>query len=145
LVLAQVGPDAAERLLEYGGAQSREITFLGALMSWASVVVAPSTGPLHVAVALGRPVVTFYPPVRVMSALRWGPYLKNEARATVHVPDVYCGQDFQCRGSLCHYYPCMRGLTVDQAVESVRQYLEEERQSNDGEKIGNRSAAPNMG
>lgn len=122
--LAQVpDPVLHKRWLEYGGRQARGIDFLGALMKKVSVVVAPSTGPLHVAVAVGTPVVTFYPPVRVMSALRWGPYLEDATRASILVPDVYCGQVFKCRGALCNYYPCMRGLTVDWAVSQVHKQL----------------------
>jgi ADP-heptose:LPS heptosyltransferase len=109
--------------MEYGGRDAAGIDFLAALMSKASVVVAPSTGPLHVAVAVGTPVVTFYPPVRVMSALRWGPYLNDEEHSSVLVPDVYCGQAFKCRGSLCHYYPCMRSLTVEGALDQVRKQV----------------------
>jgi ADP-heptose:LPS heptosyltransferase len=117
------------RWLEYGGREAKGIDFLGALLSKASVAVAPSTGPLHVAVAVGTPVVTFYPPVKVMSALRWGPYLQNEDRASVLVPDVYCGQSFKCRGSLCNYYPCMRQLTVEWALEQVRRQLANSREN----------------
>jgi heptosyltransferase-3 len=108
-----------EKLMVYVNRQSDPITVLGGLYSQASVVVAPSTGPLHLAVALGRPVVTFYPPIRVQSALRWGPYLKDESRASVLVPENYCGEDFKCRGSLCHYFPCMKSLTVIQALEQA--------------------------
>jgi heptosyltransferase-3 len=45
-----------------------------ALLSLSTVMVAPSTGPLHLAVALGKKTVSFYPPIKVQSALRWGPY-----------------------------------------------------------------------
>jgi ADP-heptose:LPS heptosyltransferase len=108
-----------EKLAAYVNTKGDPVTFLGALYRHASLVVAPSTGPLHLAVALGAPVVTFYPPIRVQSALRWGPYLKDEARASILVPEVYCGEDFTCRGSLCHYYPCMKSLTVAQALEQA--------------------------
>jgi ADP-heptose:LPS heptosyltransferase len=37
-------------------------------------VVAPSTGPMHLAVALGKKVVSVFPPIKVQSAVRWGPY-----------------------------------------------------------------------
>lgn len=111
------------RWIEYGGRDAKGIDFLGALMKRVGVVVAPSTGPLHVAVAVGTPVVTFYPPVRVMSALRWGPYLADARRASILVPDVYCGQVFKCRGPLCNFYPCMRGLTVEWALAQVREQL----------------------
>jgi heptosyltransferase-3 len=101
------------------------IQFLGALYTHSAVVVAPSTGPLHLAVAVGKPVVTFYPPIRVQSAIRWGPYVKDESRASILVPDVYCGQDFKCLGNLCNYFPCMRGLTVTMVIEQVHRQLEQ--------------------
>lgn len=103
----------------YGGQGSGAVDGLGAIFSQASVVVAPSTGPMHLAVALRKPVVTFFPPVRVQSAIRWGPYLRDERRASILVPEVYCGEDFKCRGSLCNYHPCMKTLTVTQAHEEV--------------------------
>jgi ADP-heptose:LPS heptosyltransferase len=109
----------AEKLWVYINSGGDSVTYLGALYSHASLVVAPSTGPLHLAVALERPVVTFYPPIRVQSAVRWGPYLEKDSRASVLVPDVYCGEDFTCRGPVCHYYPCMKSLTVNQALEQA--------------------------
>jgi len=115
--------ELSEKFWIYGGVGVGSIENLGGIFSFASLVVAPSTGPLHLAVALGKPVVTFYPPVRVQSALRWGPYLADEKRARVLVPEVFCGQDFDCRGSLCNYYPCMKSLTVDQAIQQAKTAL----------------------
>jgi heptosyltransferase III len=114
-----LGTDAA-KVMFYGGPVSAPVDFLGGLFSHASLVIAPSTGPLHVAVALGKRVVTFYSPVRVQSAIRWGPYLKDESKASVLVPEVYCGQDFHCLGSLCNYYPCMKTLTVNQVLDEIK-------------------------
>jgi len=111
--------ELGEKLWVYANTGGDPVTFLGALYAQSALVVAPSTGPLHLAVALGRPVVTFYPPIRVQSALRWGPYLKDEKRASILVPDVYCGEDFTCRGSVCHYYPCMKSLSVNEALEQA--------------------------
>ena len=96
---------------------------LAALYSLAHVVVAPSTGPMHLAIALEKRVVTFFPPVRVQSALRWGPYRSEEDSVTIFVPDVYCGQDFKCIGNLCHYYPCMKSISVKEAVSEVKRHL----------------------
>jgi len=110
-----------EKVFWYGksSATNSGIEKLAGLYSWADLVVAPSTGPLHLAVALGKSVVTFYPPIRVQSAIRWGPYLKDEHRASVLTPEVYCGQDFKCRGPLCNYHPCMKSLTVAQVLEEA--------------------------
>ncbi len=110
-------------LITYVQAEGEALTFLGALFFYAEVVVAPSTGPLHLAVAVGRPVVTFYPPIRVQSAIRWGPYVMQESTASILVPEVYCGEDFKCRGVLCNYYPCMKTLTVAQAQEEIQHQL----------------------
>lgn len=43
------------------------------LLQTAKAVVAPSTGVLHLAAAMGTPSVGIYSPVRVHRALRWGP------------------------------------------------------------------------
>jgi ADP-heptose:LPS heptosyltransferase len=37
-------------------------------------VMAPSTGTLHLANALGRPILSFYPPAKAVSAIRWAPF-----------------------------------------------------------------------
>lgn len=121
-IKAELG-ELAERTIFYGGTDVQGVDRLAALFSFGACVVAPSTGPLHVAVAVGTPVVSFYPPIRVQSALRWGPYLSDEPRASVLVPDVFCGEDFDCRGTLCNYYPCMRGLMPQQALEQVEKHL----------------------
>jgi ADP-heptose:LPS heptosyltransferase len=109
----------SSRLMVYVNRAGDPVDFLGALYARAAVLVAPSTGPMHLAVAVGRPVVTFYPPIRVQSAIRWGPYLADDKRVAVLVPEVYCGEDFRCRGTLCNYYPCMASLTVAQAREEI--------------------------
>lgn len=114
-----------ERLLFFNS--SDPIDHLGGLFSWGHVVVAPSTGPLHLANALNIPTVSFYPPIRVQSALRWGPYVSDNTRVGVLVPDVYCGEDFKCRGVVCNYYPCMKTVTVDQAFEEVMRLARVER------------------
>lgn len=95
-----------------------------ALLSLAQVVVAPSTGPLHIATALGKRTVSFYPPVKVQSALRWGPYGSDESKHSVLVPDALCGQDFKCAGKKCHFYFCMERLSVEEALQNVMLQLE---------------------
>ncbi|MEW6055707.1 MAG: glycosyltransferase family 9 protein [Bdellovibrionota bacterium] len=95
-----------------------------ALISLSKMMVAPSTGPLHIAVALGKPTVSFYPPIKVQSAHRWGPYAKDGARHSVLVPDAPCEQDFKCAGPKCDFYFCMERLSVDKALESVLLQLE---------------------
>jgi heptosyltransferase-3 len=121
-ITASIGP-LREKLIVYTAEPGRELGFFAGLLSWASVMVAPSTGPLHLAVALQKPVVTFYPPIRVQSAIRWGPYLRDEKTTSILVPEVYCGEDFKCRGNLCNYFPCMKTITVAEALEKVNSLI----------------------
>lgn len=133
----------------YGGkldddAGPAAVDTLGALFAECDLVVAPSTGPLHIAVALQIPVVTFYPPIRVQSAIRWGPYLHDPEDAGILVPEVYCGEDFSCRGPKCNYYPCMKMIGPREALREVSRLLgrrEAERLRKEKEK----SAAPAEG
>lgn len=120
-IFEALGP-LGQKVIAYGlksPEQPQGVDRFAALLSWTDLVVAPSTGPLHLAVALGKSVLTFYPPIRVQSAIRWGPYLKDESRASVLIPEVYCGQEFKCIGTLCNYYSCMKSLTVAQALEEA--------------------------
>lgn len=92
-----------------------------AVLGQSDGLVAPSTGPLHLAVALGKKVVTVYPPIKVQSAVRWGPYgtgfgtnlgVSSQDQASVLVPDVNCAEDFKCALQACIYYPCMPRVSV---------------------------------
>lgn len=116
--------DLDGRVIFYRAPQGSSVTALAALCSHASVVVAPSTGPLHLAVAVGRPVVTFYPPIRVQSAFRWGPYSDRTSGDTVLTPEVVCGEAFKCRGRLCSHYPCMSRIRVNQVFNHVNRVIQ---------------------
>ncbi len=50
-----------------------DLRLLTAVLSRASLTIANSTGPLHLAAATGRRVIGLYPDNRVMSPRRWGP------------------------------------------------------------------------
>jgi len=91
--------------------------FLGVL-SLADLVIAPSTGPLHLAAALGKRVISFYPPITVQNVKRWGPY--GAPNATVFTPEVKCGAIFTCMGARCHDYPCMEKISVREVLEKAR-------------------------
>ena len=93
------------------------------LFSLSQLVVAPSTGPLHIAVALGKSTVSFFSPIKVQSALRWGPYVANDLKHRVLVPGALCGQDFKCAGRKCYYYFCMERLSVEEALSAVLDIL----------------------
>lgn len=91
--------------------------FLGVL-SAGDVFVGPSTGPLHLAGALGLGVVGLYPPVPAMSPARWGPRCRH---ARVLVPGVECPGRHACRLERCPLHNCLDGVTVPTVLEAVRE------------------------
>jgi len=77
---------------------------LGLLIHLSDLFIGPSTGPTHLANAVGTNIISFYPPIQVQSTRRWGPYLSS---ATIFTPDVRCGQKFRCIGEKCPDFFCM--------------------------------------
>jgi ADP-heptose:LPS heptosyltransferase len=90
---------------------------LAALYARASLVVANSTGPLHLAVALGTPVVGIYPQLTPMSPARWGPYTD---RKRVLVPDAPADCRLCRNGERC---TCLESITIDQVYEASCSFL----------------------
>ncbi len=114
---------ASQQTLIYQADESASVTKLSALFACCEVVIAPSTGPLHLAVSRGKRVVTLFSPIRVQSALRWGPYVANDSAASVLVPENFCGEDFRCRLQACQYFPCMESISVNSVLDEVRVQL----------------------
>jgi lipopolysaccharide heptosyltransferase II len=89
-----------------------------AFIQTAKLFVANSTGPLHIAAAVGTPVIGFYPPVRVMSPKRWGPLTDKKA---IFIPDPErCPR---CKGGECQGNDCMDQITVNQVMEAATKLL----------------------
>ena len=104
-----------------------------AFLETCDAIVAPSTGPMHLAVALGKKVITLFSPIRVQSAVRWGPYgvrfgtnlgVDAADQASVLVPDVNCAENFKCALNACMYYPCMPRISVEDVEAQVLALLE---------------------
>ncbi|MBL6990811.1 MAG: glycosyltransferase family 9 protein [Bacteriovoracaceae bacterium] len=87
----------------------------------ATLFVGPSTGNTHMASTLGVDVVGIYSPIKVQSALRWGPYNPNAKKVKVVVPDVVCGESFYCAGESCPYYECMPKIEVEDVILQIQQ------------------------
>ena len=81
------------------------ITFL----SLSDGIVAASTGPLHIAAALGRTAVGIYPPIKPMHPGRWAPIGK---KAKVLVKEGDCND---CRKTMDCY--CIQEITPEQVKE----------------------------
>lgn len=91
-----------------------------ALTKLAALFVANSTGPLHIAAAVGTPVIGLYPQVTPLSAKRWGPYTEKK---TVFMP---VGKPPDC--TLCvrdgaKGCECMDSITPDEVFDAARRML----------------------
>lgn len=90
---------------------------LVAFLAKVDALVAASTGPLHIAAALGKPVIGLYPPMKPVHPGRWAPLGDN---AKVLVLDKICSD---CRnGELCQ---CMQALAPTQVAQTLDALLSE--------------------
>lgn len=81
--------------------------FLGVL-SAGDLMIAPSTGPLHLAAALDLAVVGVYPPAPTIGPGRWGP-LGRWVR--VVTPPLGCPARRHCLLTGCLFYNCLETIT----------------------------------
>jgi hypothetical protein len=58
--------------------------------------------------------------------MRWGPFNQDPKRVRVVVPDVVCGQSYNCAGESCPYYKCMGKIEVDDVVDIAIELLKPE-------------------
>jgi heptosyltransferase-2 len=93
---------------------------LGALIRRAKVFVSNSTGPMHIAAAVGTPVVAFFPPILQCSPIRWGPYMQ---RKKIFVADAMSCP--LCKGSPCRSNVCMDQITVEKAFLATKELVNE--------------------
>jgi ADP-heptose:LPS heptosyltransferase len=91
---------------------------LVALLERAELVIANDTGPMHIAAALGRPMVAIYGPT---SPDRTGPYGRL---GTVVYLDIACRP---CYGRHCSHISCMRKLPTESILDCVAEQLGEQR------------------
>jgi lipopolysaccharide heptosyltransferase II len=87
---------------------------LVALLERAAVVVANDSGPMHIASALGRPLVTPYGPT---SAVRTGPYRRMD---TVIRLDIPCSP---CFSRTCSHQSCLKWLGPEPVLREVERQL----------------------
>ena len=90
------------------------------LLASARLLVAPSTGPTHIANGLGIKQVALYSPLAGEG--RWTP-LRRDENVVVLAPDVECPERTRCAGEACSFYECMPKLEVERVTEACRKLL----------------------
>ncbi len=81
------------------------------------VVVSMSTGPMHIAAALGVPTVSIFDPRRNQSPTRWQPL----GTGVVLRPDVPTCE--KCIYEACPYWDCLDRVTVEAVAERITRVL----------------------
>ena len=95
---------------------------LMAVIGATDMVVSGSTGPAHLAAALGVSTVSVFDPRRNQSPTRWKPL----GRGLVLLPEVPTCE--KCIQEACPYWDCLDRITVDEVLRRVRQVFEESSQ-----------------
>ena len=127
-VLVTAGRDEVslvDQMDRYRSARSLRLTGARRLLDLAAVIrearlfISGSTGPMHLAAAVGTPTLSFFSPVRSCSPRRWGPV--GSAGTVIMPPVPECPT---CRGEACEYFDCMELVEEASVVESLRTALE---------------------
>lgn len=87
------------------------------LIGRCTVFISNSTGPLHIAAALGKFVVGFYPRIPACSQKRWGPYTDKKA---VFEPEIDC---HNCSREQCEQLNCMNSIDISKVFKVIEERL----------------------
>ena len=103
-------------------ASGLDLPALAALLERLDLFITSDTGPMHLAAAMGTPVVALFGPSQPE---RYGPRATLERIVRVDLPCSPCGQvrlpPQRCRG---HVPDCMDGITVDAVVHAANELLD---------------------
>jgi len=121
LLSAKVMEISANRLIDLTG--RTDLRGLAAVIAKLSLLIANDGGPLHMAVALGRPTVSFFGPV---DPRLYGPYPPDEKRHLVLRQSMDCSPCYlKFRLVPCHKdMECLKSISVEDAFIAVKRLLE---------------------
>lgn len=97
-----------------------DLRTLAAVMEGAACIVTGDTGPMHLAAAVGRPIVALFGPT---SAKTTGPYGSQHRILTDRADCVRCGRRTCMWDGQRDELMCLRNISVDDVVEAVRQLV----------------------
>jgi heptosyltransferase I len=111
-------PPSATVVDTVGGA---DLVALAAVISRLSLLITPDTGPMHVAAAVGTPLVALFGP---SSPDRWGPLTQDARIVRVDLPCSPCNRirnpPARCQG---HTPDCMTGILAGRVIEAAGDLL----------------------
>lgn len=90
---------------------------LTAMISKADIFISNSTGPIHIAAALGKNTIGFYPHLLACSAKRWEPYSN---KSVVFEPGNNCPD---CSKEQCAKQDCMNRINMQEVFSVITQKI----------------------
>ncbi|MBK7632126.1 MAG: glycosyltransferase family 9 protein [Ignavibacteriales bacterium] len=90
---------------------------LTALISKSVMFISNSTGPIHIAAALGKYAVGFYPKIVSCSKERWAPYTNKKL---VYEPNIDCKN---CTREQCEKLNCMDSININKVHNDIKNVL----------------------
>jgi heptosyltransferase III len=93
----------------------REMAYL---IKHALLFISNSTGPIHIAAAMGATVVGFYAPILACSEKRWGPYTNKKFIFKPDVPECK-----KCSKKKCAHFNCMEKISIPDVYQKIRKIL----------------------
>ncbi|PKL82186.1 MAG: ADP-heptose--LPS heptosyltransferase [Ignavibacteriae bacterium HGW-Ignavibacteriae-3] len=88
-----------------------------ALIEKCDLMIANSTGPIHIAAGLGKYVIGFYPKFAAASPKRWSPYTTKKK---IFTPEIDCQN---CTRRQCENLRCMESIKAEDVVEAAKLML----------------------
>lgn len=109
----------SENIFNFAG--KCELSELIALINKAEIFISNSTGPIHIAAALKKNVVGFYPKIKECSAQRWGPFT---SKRMIYSPTIDCNN---CDREQCERLDCMNSIDMNKVFFNLEQFLEQKK------------------
>ncbi|MDZ7623520.1 MAG: glycosyltransferase family 9 protein [Ignavibacteriaceae bacterium] len=94
-----------------------DLSLLKALINKADLFISNSTGPMHIAAALGVHVIGFFPKILSCSQKRWGPYTEKR---TIFIPTIDCSN---CNREQCEKLDCMNSIDIGRVFDETKTVL----------------------
>jgi heptosyltransferase I len=126
-VVVAGGPDVEELAVRIPEARNlvgkTNLPQLVELLDRAAVVIANDSGPMHIAAALGRPLVTMYGPT---NPVRTGPFGRDDSVLRLDIP---CSP---CYSRRCAHQSCLQWLGIEPVLELAGKQINEARVTREG-------------
>ncbi len=90
---------------------------LTALINKTDVFVSNSTGPIHIAAALNKFSIGFYPHLTACLPKRWGPYSN---KSNIYMPESDCED---CKNKQCTKVECMNTINIEKVHSDILEIL----------------------